>query len=399
MFGDTQFNMSTGHYLFITGVIGVWLLASCGSAGSRKGQASSAGNSSADSGKLVQGSAAGDSMTYCTPVNKGMIMGSPETPVSSIGGKKASHEDMIWIPGGTFVMGAEDQEGRPDEYPAHNVEVKGFWMDRHEVTNAQFTAFVKATGYKTTAEQAPDWNEMKKQLPPGTPRPPDSLLVPGALVFFPTAQPVPLNNPARWWRWVRGANWRHPLGPKSSITGKDNYPVVQVSWDDAVAYARWAGKRLPTEAEWEYAARGGLKEKKYPWGDQDPEAGAPKANTWQGSFPNMNTDWDGHGGTAPVMSYPANGYKLYDMAGNVWEWCSDWYDATYYKTLGSLTVDPAGPAKSYDPMEPTTQVKVIRGGSFMCNPSYCKGYRVTSRMMSSEDSGLENLGFRCVASN
>lgn len=384
----------------MTGVIGVWLLASCGSQGSRRGNASSDGaHSSADSGGIARAAAASDSMTYCTPVSKGMIMGSPASPVSVAGSTKASHDEMVWIPGGTFVMGAEDQEGRPDEYPAHKVTVNGFWMDRHEVTNAQFTAFVKATGYKTTAEQAPDWNEMKKQLPPGTPKPPDSLLVPGALVFFPTPQPVPLNNPARWWKWVRGANWRHPLGPKSSITGKDNYPVVQVSWDDAVAYARWAGKRLPTEAEWEYAARGGLKEKKYPWGDQDPEAGIPKANTWQGSFPNMNTDWDGHGGTAPVMSYPANGYKLYDMAGNVWEWCSDWYDATYYKTLGSLTDNPGGPAKSYDPMEPTTQVKVIRGGSFMCNPSYCKGYRVTSRMMSSEDSGLENLGFRCVTSH
>lgn len=397
--------MSIGNYLYTVGLIGLGILSSCGSGGSHQGNASSGdAGKSADSGQLAggsqnaHGSQAPDSQTYCTPVSKGMIMGTQDTALSSVSGRKASHEDMVWIPAGTFKMGAEDQEGRPDEYPAHQVKVDGFWMDQHEVTNAQFRAFVKATGYKSTAEQIPDWNEMKKQLPAGTPKPPDSLLVPGALVFFPTAQPVPLNNPARWWKWIRGANWRHPLGPGSSITGKDQYPVVEVSWSDAVAYARWAGKRLPTEAEWEYAARGGMKEMKYPWGNQDPESGSPKANTWQGSFPNLNTDWDGHRGSAPVMSYPANGYKLYDMAGNVWEWCSDWYDATYYKTLeGRLAVNPSGPSKSYDPMEPSTPVRVIRGGSFMCNPSYCKGYRVTSRMMSSEDSGLENLGFRCVA--
>lgn len=377
------------------GVILAVLLASCGQGGpsgkkSSKSQAVTAAGHSSDTGGQE---------SYCTPVSKGLIM-APTNTSSDTSESKPSHKDMVWIPGGTYTMGAEDSEGRPDEYPAHQVRVRGFWMDRHEVTNAQFRTFVEATGYLTTAEIAPDWNEMKKQLPPGTPKPPDSMLVAGALVFTPTPHPVPLNNPAQWWKWVRGANWRHPLGPESNITGKDNYPVVDISWDDARAYARWAGKRLPTEAEWEYAARGGLSGKKYPWGDQDPESGAPKANTWQGSFPNHNTVWDGHNGVAPVMSYSPNGYRLYDMAGNVWEWCSDWYDADYYKSLsGHLTEDPAGPAKSYDPMEPSMPVKVIRGGSFMCNPSYCKGYRVTSRMMSTEDSGLENLGFRCVASN
>lgn len=295
-------------------------------------------------------------------------------------------------------MGATDDEGRPDEYPAHKVHVSGFWIDEHEVTNKQFAAFVKATGYVTTAEKAPKWEDLKKQLPPGTPKPPDSLLVAASLVFDPPGHAVPLNDASQWWRWVKGADWRHPEGPGSSIEGKDNYPVVQVSYDDAAAYARWAGKRLPTEAEWEYAARGGLKDDPYPWGTEDIEKGKPKANTWQGNFPDQNTDWDGFNGLAPVASYAANGYGLYDMAGNVWEWTSDWYNVNYYRTLtGTVTDDPQGPVKSYDPLEPTVPEKVTKGGSFMCNASYCKGYRVSGKMKTSMDSGLENLGFRCVA--
>lgn len=311
---------------------------------------------------------------------------------------EASHKDMKWVPGGTFTMGATDDEGRPDEYPAHKVHVSGFWIDEHEVTNKQFAAFVKATGYVTTAEKAPKWEDLKKQLPPGTPKPPDSLLVAASLVFAPPGHAVPLNDASQWWRWVKGADWRHPEGPGSSIEGKDNYPVVQVSYDDAAAYARWAGKRLPTEAEWEYAARGGLKDDPYPWGTEDIEKGKPKANTWQGNFPDQNTDWDGFNGLAPVASYAANGYGLYDMAGNVWEWTSDWYNVNYYRTLtGKVTDDPQGPVKSYDPLEPTVPEKVTKGGSFMCNASYCKGYRVSGKMKTSMDSGLENLGFRCVA--
>lgn len=350
---------------------------------------------------LAAAVAGGDSLTYCSPAGKASYLAGDEDPgQAAIPSGKVSHENMAWIPGGTFEMGATDREGRPDEYPAHQVTLKGFWMDRHEITNAQFAQFVAATGYLTTAERKPDWNEMKKQLPEGTPKPPDSVMVPGSLVFSPPSYPVPLNNPARWWKWVPGADWKHPAGPHSSITGKENYPVVAVSWEDASAYARWAGKRLPTEAEWEFAARGGQSEQKYPWGDEDPEKGKPKANTWQGSFPDENTGWDGYNGLAPVMSFASNGYDLYDMAGNVWEWCSDWYDAGYYRSLtGGTTADPAGPAQSNDPMQPTIPVRVIRGGSFMCNPSYCKGYRVTSRMMSSEDSGLQNLGFRCVSSD
>lgn len=338
-----------------------------------------------------------DSMAYCSPGSKSAYILKNTGQDSTIPQGEVSHKGMVHIAGGTFMMGATDNEGRPDEYPAHKVEVNSFWMDQHEVTNAQFRQFVKATGYVTIAERKPDWEEMKKQLPPGTPKPPDSVLVPGALVFSPPDHAVPLNNPARWWKWVPGANWRHPKGPGSSIKGKDNYPVVQVSWDDAKAFARWAGKRLPTEAEWEYAARGGLTEKKYPWGNENPESGKPKANTWQGNFPNINTKWDYFTELAPVKSFAPNGYQLYDMAGNVWEWCSDRYNANYYKTLAKkLTVNPQGPEKSYDPMS-SMPMRVIRGGSFMCNKSYCKGYRVTSRMMSSADSGLENLGFRCVS--
>ncbi|MBC9796404.1 formylglycine-generating enzyme family protein [Sinomicrobium weinanense] len=311
---------------------------------------------------------------------------------------EASLEGMVWIPGGEFTMGASDDEGRPDEYPAHQVKVNGFWMDETEVTNAQFREFTEATGYVTTAEQAPKWEDIKEQLPPGTPKPHDSLLVASSLVFTPPDHPVPLNNAAQWWSWVKGADWKHPNGPESSIEGKGNYPVVHISWDDAKAYARWAGKRLPTEAEWEFASRGGLDDNKYPWGNEDIESGKPKANTWQGTFPNKNTDWDQYDLAAPVRSFSPNGYGLYDMAGNVWEWCADWYRDDYYKKLNNTTAEnPTGPDNSYDPMEPTVPKKVIRGGSFLCNASYCKGYRVTSRMKSSPDTGMQHTGFRCVS--
>jgi sulfatase modifying factor 1 len=311
---------------------------------------------------------------------------------------KASHDGMVWIDGGEFKMGSSDGEGRPDELPQHDVKVTGFWMDVTEVTNAQFTAFVKATHYITTAEKAPDWKEMKKQLPPGTPKPPDSVLVAASLVFTPPDYAVPLNNASAWWSWKKAADWQHPEGPNSSIKGKENYPVVQVSWFDAEAYAKWAGKRLPTEAEWEYAGRGGLKEESFPWGNDPIESGKPKANTWQGHFPNNNSGWDGFKNLAPVKSFTPNRYNLYDMAGNVWEWCWDWSDADYYSSLaGKVSNDPKGPQQSNDPMEPTIPKKVVRGGSFMCNASYCKGYRVASRMKSSPDTGLENTGFRCVA--
>ena len=317
----------------------------------------------------------------------------------TLGLGKVDRSGMKWIPGGTFLMGATDKEGRADEYPAHTVEVGGFFMDAKEVTNAQFAAFVKATGYKTIAEKKPDWEELKKQLPPGTPKPPEETLVAASLTFTPPNHPVALNNVAQWWSWTVGADWQHPSGPKSNIVGKDNYPVTQIAWDDAYAYAKWAGKRLPTEAEWEFASRGGLKDAIYPWGNEDIEAKSPKANTWQGTFPNKNTDWDGFDGVAPTGSFKPNGYGLYDMAGNVWEWTADWYRADYYQSqAGKTASNPKGPASSLDPDEPTVPKKVIRGGSFMCNASYCKGYRVSSRMKSSTDTGLQHTGFRCVAS-
>lgn len=295
-------------------------------------------------------------------------------------------------------MGATDNEGRPDEYPQHPVKVDGFWMDASEVTNAQYQKFVDATGYVTTAEKKPDWEEIKKQLPPGTPKPADSLLVAASLVFTPPAHAVPLNDVSQWWSWTKGASWKHPQGDGSTIAGKGNYPVVHISWYDATAFCKWAGKRLPTEAEWEFAGRGGKVNEKYFWGNEDIEAGKPKANTWQGNFPDKNTKWDQYEKAAPVKSYQPNNYGLYDMAGNVWEWCADWYGDNYYKSLaGKSTVNPTGPLQSNDPMEPTVPKKVVRGGSFLCNASYCKGYRVTARMKTSPDTGLEHTGFRCVA--
>ncbi|QHT71864.1 formylglycine-generating enzyme family protein [Rhodocytophaga rosea] len=305
---------------------------------------------------------------------------------------------MVLIPAGTFQMGADNQESRKDEFPKHKVSVEGFWMDTHEVTNAQFAAFVKATGYVSTAERKPDWEEIKKQLPPGTPKPSDDVLVASSLVFSAPVQQVALNDYSQWWKWVAGADWKHPEGPNSSIKGKENHPVVHVSWDDAVAYAKWAGKRLPTEAEWEWAARGGLQNEVYPWGNEHIEKGKIKANTWQGRFPDQNTLKDQFYGAAPVKSFAPNGYGLFDMAGNVWEWCSDFYRHDYYQTTNKPegVKNPKGPASSYDPEEPTVPKRVQRGGSFLCHDSYCSSYRVSARMKSSPDTGLSHTGFRCV---
>ena len=304
---------------------------------------------------------------------------------------------MKYIPGGTYRMGGDNNQADADEYPKHSVQIDAFWIDETEVTNAQFKKFVDATGYITTAEQKPDWEELKKLLPPGTPKPPDSVLVAASLVFRQSDREVDLRDYNQWWNWVAGANWKHPQGPGSSIKGKENYPVVQVSWFDAMAYCKWAGKRLPTEAEWEFAARGGLINTIYSWGNEHVNAGKPKANSWEGKFPYLNEMKDGYLTAAPVKSYAANGYGLYDMAGNVWEWCSDWYDADYYKTLANTTtLNPKGAGKSMDPEDPYTPKRSLRGGSFLCNDSYCSGYRVARRMKSSPDTGLEHTGFRCV---
>ena len=308
------------------------------------------------------------------------------------------HDGMVWIPAGTFMMGGDNKQARKDEYPKHGVKVNGFYMDATEVTNAQFAEFVKATGYITTAEKDINWEQIKSQVPPNTPKPPDSVLKAASLIFVPTKSEVDLNDYSQWWAWTRGANWKHPNGPSTDIIGKDNYPVTHVSWDDAVAYSKWAGKRLPTEAEWEYAARGGLVNNTYSWGNTFEEMGLSKCNFWQGKFPYLNLNKDGFMGAAPVKSFAPNGYGLYDVAGNVWEWCADFYNNDYYTQLGKtkLSINPKGPTKSFDPDEPLITKRVMRGGSFLCNDSYCSGYRVSARMKSSPDSGMEHLGFRCV---
>lgn len=312
---------------------------------------------------------------------------------------RVSTKGMILIKGGTYMMGADVASADPDEFPKHKVTVSSFYMDATEVTNGEFNKFVEATGYITTAEQKPNWDSLKAGLPPGTPKPDESLLVPASLVFKKTAGPVSLTDYSQWWTWKEGASWKHPEGPGSNIEGKEHYPVVQVSWYDAMAYCKWAGKRLPTEAEWEYAARGGLVNQPYTWGNESIDKGAPKANTWEGKFPYYNSVHDGYVLSAPVKSYKPNGYGLFDMAGNVWEWCSDWYDDNYYQKLkDDVSVNPQGPEQGHDARDPYMQKKTVRGGSFLCNTSYCTGYRVSRRMKSSPDTGIEHTGFRCVVS-
>lgn len=343
-----------------------------------------------------------DSASCCTtnmPSRFGEVSGT-QSGTSTSSQSKASLENMVFIPGGTFTMGGDSIWGRADEFPRHQVKVSAFYMDKHEVTNAEFRAFVKATGYITTAERKPDWEELKKQLPPGTPRPDDSLLVAASLVFSPPSHPVSLDNSAQWWQWVPGASWVHPEGPKSNIDGKDNYPVVQVSWEDAKAYATWAGKRLPTEAEWEFAARSGKNDVIYPWGNQPIDQGNVKANSWQGHFPDKNSVKDKFYRTAPIMNFAPNDFGLYDMAGNVWEWCSNWYRSDYYQQCvqQKIVENPQGPAEPLDVDEPTVPKRVTRGGSFLCTDQYCAGFRVSARMKTSWDTSLEHTGFRCAVS-
>lgn len=310
-----------------------------------------------------------------------------------------NEKEMVWIPDGTFTMGTDDENSFPNERPAHQVKLKGFWIDVHEVTNAEFQKFVEATGYITTAERKPTWEELKKQLPPNTPQPDESVLVAGSMVFMPTNSQVDLSDFSQWWVWTPGADWKHPEGPNSDISARMNHPVVHVSWDDANAYAQWAGKRLPTEAEWEYAAKGGLENKRFTWGDEFPsDSKVAKANIWQGDFPYNNTKTDGYKRTAPVKSFPPNGYGLYDMAGNVWEWCSDLYtfDAHKEASNAGMCENPKGPSKSYDPDEPFAIKHVTKGGSFLCHVTYCESYRPSARRGTSYDSGLSHIGFRCV---
>jgi len=292
---------------------------------------------------------------------------------------------MVPIPGGIFTMGSDDP-AFADAQPLHKIRVSGFIMDEHEVTNAEFTLFVQATGYITTAE--------RKLNPKDFPTVPAESLVPGSAVFSAPVQQVSLNDPLQWWKYVAGANWHRPQGPQSNILGHESYPVTQVCYDDAVAYATWAGKRLPTEAEWEFAAQGDKPGQKYYWGDSLKPGGKWMANIYQGNFPTNNTGEDGFTGIAPVKSFPPNGYGLYDMDGNVWEWCNDYYRPDYYGK--SPPVNPAGPLDSYDPDEPDVVKRVQRGGSFLCSDEYCIRYKPGSRGKGEVSSGSDNLGFRCV---
>lgn len=298
----------------------------------------------------------------------------------------------VVIPGGTFWMGSDNDVMR-DARPWHRVKVGSFTIDRTPVTNDEYDAFVNATKYVTVAERPPD--------PKDFPDAPPENLVPGSVVFSPPDHPVSLHDHLQWWSYQKGVNWRHPVGPQSNLEGRGNHPVVQVAWEDANAYCQWVDKRLPTEAEYEYAARGGLERQLYAWGNEFKPAGKFMANIWQGHFPEQNDGEDGFIGTSPVGSFPANGYGLLDMAGNVWEWCADWYRADYYQTAadaGDPSVDPAGPGSSFDPSEPHVKKRVMRGGSFLCTSQYCSRYEVGTRGKGAIDTGTNHLGFRCVAS-
>jgi formylglycine-generating enzyme required for sulfatase activity len=310
---------------------------------------------------------------------------------------------MVWIPGGEFSMGCTDpradlcggNEPMDDARPVHRVSLAPYWMDRTEVTNAEFARFVAATGYITFAERKP----RAEDYPGATP----DQLVPGSVVFSPPREAVPLDNALRWWRYVPGADWRHPTGPNSTILGHDQDPVLHIAYVDAAAYAAWAGKRLPTEAEWEFAARGGLTGARYTWGDDLTLNGRWMANIWEGAFPHKNSEDDGFSGIAPVASFPANAYGLHDMAGNVWEWCSDWYRPDAYALAqraagGGVVRDPRGVAESesFDPQEPGMPKRVQRGGSYLCTDQYCTRYMVGTRGKGAADTGSNHVGFRCV---
>jgi sulfatase modifying factor 1 len=311
-------------------------------------------------------------------------------------------DGMVWIPGGEFSMGARDpldqhdmigMQATEDSRPVHRVAVDGFWMDATEVTNEQFARFVSATGYLTVAERP-----LRQEDFPTVAA--DDLAA-GSVVFTPPDHAVPLNDHFQWWSFVDGASWRHPLGPDSSIEGKEKFPVVHVAYEDAKAYARWAGKRLPTEAEWEFAARGGLTGQLFPWGNEFNPGGHSMANSFQGHFPNHDSGADAHVGIASVAQYSPNGYGLYDTAGNVWEWVSDWYRPDYYAELaatGGVARNPTGPATSFDPEEPGVPKRVHRGGSFLCTDEYCSRYMVGTRGKGEVTTGTNHLGFRCVRS-
>ena len=299
-----------------------------------------------------------------------------------------SRPGMVWIPGGEFSMGSDNHQF-PDARPWHRVRLSGFWIAKTTVTNDEFARFVNATHYVMVAERKPS----QKDFPDA---PPENL-VPGSLVFTPPEHPVELNDDSQWWRYVPGANWRHPDGPRSSIDGKGDYPVVQMAFEDAQAYAKWAGKRLPTEAEFEFAERGGLSCKPYAWGSEFTPNGKAMANTFHGHFPDASTAPHNHPTTMPVASYYPNGFGLYDMSGNVWEWTSDWFRSDYYKQLaaaGGVAIDPKGPGNSWDVNEPGVKKRSVRGGSFLCTDQFCSRYEVGGRGQTEQSSSANHIGFR-----
>jgi formylglycine-generating enzyme required for sulfatase activity len=337
--------------------------------------------------------------------NKAMAKTKNSTAKAALLVKQPNHvktpEGMVWVSGVHYTMGAQqgDKQALPREKPAHPVAVDGFFIDKAEVTNAEFREFIEATGYVTVAEQPIAWEEMKEQLPPGTPKPADSILLPGSLIFNADLEQVRnLDDYSQWWLWEHGADWRHPEGRGTSIKNKDNYPVVHIAYKDALAYCKWANRRLPSEAEWEAAAHGKLNGGIYTWGD-DPQQLSKMANTWQGEFPIKNLTEDGYGGVAPVASFRANSLGIYDMAGNVWEWTQDWFNVNYYsRTLGKgELINPKGAKESYNPESPYQKEKVIKGGSFLCAASYCASYRISARMGNTMDSSTDHTGFRTVA--
>jgi formylglycine-generating enzyme required for sulfatase activity len=337
-------------------------------------------------------------MASCTPADRDATRsGVPDAEATPPASPRAdapgpAPDGMVWIPGGTFTMGDDGALALPHERPVHRVRVRGFYMQVHTVTNADFAAFVDATRYVTVAERVPVLAEIMRGLPPGSPPPPAESLVPGSLVFTPASGTVDLRDVSRWWRWVPGANWRHPSGPKSDLTGKARHPVVQVAWEDAMAYARWKGGRLPTEAEWEFAARGGRERAAHAWGDAPHDAAHPQAHIYAGAFPAHPAE------PVAVGRYAANGYGLYDMAGNVWQWTADWYRPDTYARRAAQrpAIDPTGPERGLDPRTEGEPTRVIRGGSFLCSDVYCRGYRVSARGTGAPDTGASHIGFRIV---
>jgi formylglycine-generating enzyme required for sulfatase activity len=302
---------------------------------------------------------------------------------------------MVWVPGGTFTMGS-DLAQYPEEGPPHPVTVDGFWIDQYQVTVEEYRQFVRATGYKTVAERTPD--------PAYYPNADPAALVPGSMVFQKARGPVPMNDIRNWWAWVPGACWKHPEGPRSNTAKREKHPVVHVAWEDVEAYATWAGKEIPTEAEWEYAARGGLDGALFPWGNEERPRNRIMTNHWQGEFPRVNLKQDGYEGTAPVGKFPANGYGLYDVAGNVWEWTRDFFTSKHPDAVTHACCVPQNPRVespdgSYDLSDPGGQHiprRVIKGGSHLCAPNYCLRYRPAARQPQMVDTGMAHIGFRCI---